>query len=258
MRKSIQKYQFIENDVSGETTFDVIAEANKFNQWMYDTIRPHCKGNVLEIGSGIGNISEYFLKDNFNITLTDIRTGYCEKLRKIFGDYPNLLSVEHMDLVDEEFESKFSTYFNKFDTIFALNVVEHIRDDILAIRNCKKLLTDTGNLIILVPSYQILFNQFDIELELEHYRRYNKKSLTHIFKKAGMEVTHKQYFNMIGIFGWYFSGKILKRKTIPKDQMVIFNTLVPIFKIIDKMILNSIGLSTIGIGKKNNEYKADS
>lgn len=245
---NIHKYQFVENDISGEATLNVIADANKFNRWMYETIKPHCKGRILEIGSGTGNISEYFLKDNFEIGLTDIRVGYCETLQKKFGHYSNLLSIDHMNLVDEAFEKKFSAYFNKFDTLFALNVIEHIEDDHLAIRNCKKLLADSGHLIILVPSYQKLFNQFDIELE--HYRRYNISSLSHIIEEADMEITHKQYFNMVGIFGWYFSGRILRRKTIPKNQMAIYNVLVPIFKVIDKMIFNSMGLSTICVGKK--------
>ena len=58
-----------EIDLEGLETLNVIEKANKFNKWMYDTIKPHCKGKILEIGSGIGNISEYFIKDNQNIVL---------------------------------------------------------------------------------------------------------------------------------------------------------------------------------------------
>jgi 2-polyprenyl-3-methyl-5-hydroxy-6-metoxy-1,4-benzoquinol methylase len=62
-----------------------------------------------------------------------------------------------------------------FDTVYALNVVEHIKDDNLAISNAKKLLKHDGNIIILVPAYQALYNRFDIVLE--HYRRYNEQRL---------------------------------------------------------------------------------
>lgn len=244
----MKKIEFIENDISGETTLDVISEANRFNKWMYETIKPFCNGNVLEIGSGIGNISKYFLDDGFKIQVTDIREGYCQKLQQKFKDESNLLGVECMNLVDEHFDEKFAHHFNKYETVFALNVIEHIGEDVLALQNCHKLLTDNGCLIILVPSYQVLFNQFDIELG--HYRRYNKKKLSHIFNESKFDVIHKQYFNLIGILGWYFTGKILRRKTIPKDQMSIYNILVPVFKIVDKIILNSIGLSTICVGKK--------
>ena len=244
-----QKHEFIENDIYGETTLDVISEANKFNKWMYNTIKPFCKSNILEIGSGIGNISSFFLEDNFKIQLTDIKKGYCEKLEQKLSGNSNLLGVECLDLTDELFDERFSSHINKYETVFALNVVEHIFDDSRALKNCKKLLTDSGSLIILVPSYQSLFNQFDIELG--HYRRYTKKSLCKVFQESGIKVVHKQYFNMIGILGWYYSGNILKRKTIPKGQMKLYNTLVPIFKIIDKMTFNSIGLSTIVVGKNS-------
>lgn len=243
-----QNQELIEYDISGTTTLDVISEANKFNRWMYNTIKPFCKGNVIEIGSGIGNISQYFLDDGFQVRLTDVRTDYCEKLEQKFSGSSNLLGVECIDLTDEFFDDKYSDHFNKYDTVFALNVVEHILDDSLAVMNCKKLLVDGGNLIILVPSYQSLYNLFDIELG--HYRRYTTKSLCKVFLKSEINVIHKQYFNLIGIFGWYVSGNILKRKTIPMGQMRLYNTLVPIFRVIDKLILNSMGLSTIVVGKK--------
>jgi 2-polyprenyl-3-methyl-5-hydroxy-6-metoxy-1,4-benzoquinol methylase len=242
------KKEFIDDDISGETTLDVISEADKFNEWMYNTIKPHCHGKILEIGSGVGNISNFFLRDGFEITLTDIREGYCSRLEKEFGGHSNLLGIELIDLVDPDFDEKYSNHFSTYDTVFALNVVEHIHDDTLALKNCYKLLSEKGRLIILVPSYQGLFNQFDTELG--HYRRYTKKKLSTVFEKADYKITHKQYFNFIGIFGWYITGNILRKKTIPKGQMKLYNKLVPVFKVIDKVILESIGLSTIIVGKK--------
>ena len=56
-----KEFEFTENDYVGEKTLDVIAEADKFNDWMYNTIKPFINGKVLEIGSGIGNISKFLL-----------------------------------------------------------------------------------------------------------------------------------------------------------------------------------------------------
>lgn len=243
--------EFEEHDLIGETTLDVIAKANKFNKWMYNTIKPFCKGKILEIGSGVGNISTFFLEDNFELMLTDIRKEYCLKLTTTYSLNSNFLGVEVMDLTDHSFDKKFAKHFGEYDTVFALNVVEHIYDDTLAIRNCHKLLKDDGQLIILVPSYQKLYNIFD--KELGHYRRYTKLSLSKIFLKNELKIIHKQYFNFIGIFGWYVTGNILKKEAIPEGQMKLYNTLVPIFKIFDKLIFNIVGLSTIIVGKKTHE-----
>jgi len=242
------KFEFQEFDAIGEETLEAIGQADHFNRWMYQTIKPWCKGQILEIGSGAGNISRYFLEDESKIMLSDIRENYCQKLNEKFIDKKGLLSVTKMNLTDPDFDSKHRDIFNSFDTVFALNVVEHIEDDFHAIKNSYKLLKQGGHLIILVPAYQSLYNQFD--LGLGHYRRYTRSSLARIFHMNNLKIIRKQYFNFVGLFGWFFSGSILKKEQVPVGQIKIFNSMVPIFKVFDMAIFHSIGLSTIVVGKK--------
>lgn len=244
----MEELKFEEKDIVGEDTLDVISNADRFNRWMYETIKPYCKGKVLEIGSGIGNISDYFMTDSFPIMLTDIRTGYCDKLASLFRDNSSFLGTKVMDLTDEEFDTKFNDQFNTYDTVFALNVVEHIHDDNLAIRNCRKLLKDNGHLVILVPSYKGLYNKFD--KELGHYRRYTKSTLSELFSENNFKILHKQYFNLLGIMGWYVSGHIMQNESIPERQMRVYNWLIPFSKMIDQILFNTFGLSTIVVGRK--------
>ena len=232
-----------EIDIEGMETLNVIEKADRFNEWMYDTIAPHCKGNILEIGSGIGNISQFFIRDQNDIVLSDLRDNYCEILRKKFTN-----QVVKIDLVSPDFDTRYSDLVGTFDTVFALNVVEHIENDIDAIANCKKLLKCGGTLIILVPAYQWLFNNFDVELE--HYRRYTLKSLKNIILKNQLKPKKLFAFNFIGIIGWFVSGNILKKKTIPATQMGLFNLLVSIFKLVDFILCRKIGLSAICISTK--------
>lgn len=235
-------------DKVGKETLETISAADNFNKWMYDTIKPFSKGKVLEIGSGIGNISSQFLNDKFEIMLSDYNTSYCEELRIQYSDDPNTLGVQQIDLVDPDFDKKFVHLFQQFDTVFALNVIEHIKDDNRAIANCSKFLKPEGHLIILVPSYQKLYNTFD--RQLGHYRRYTTSKMSEIFKKNSLETIHRQYFNSAGILGWFLNGNVLKKKNLPVGQMKIFNSLVPVFKVVDSGFRNKIGLSTIVVGKK--------
>ena len=236
-------FHFKEIDVEGQNTLEAIDKADNFNEWMYQTIKPYCTGKVLEIGSGIGNISRYFLRDNFDITFSDIRASYCDVLQQKFP----ASSILELDLVDLDFDNKFAALLGTFDTVYALNVVEHIKDDNLAMLNAKKLLKKDGNIIILVPAYQFLYNRFDSVLE--HYRRYTDKTLNTLLGKH-FTIIHSQYFNFIGIFGWFFSGSILKKKTVPAGQMSLFNKLVVVFQLADKLLFNKVGLSVISVGKK--------
>ncbi|MBZ9729733.1 class I SAM-dependent methyltransferase [Salegentibacter sp. JZCK2] len=235
-------------DKVGKNTLDVVGEADLFNKWMFQTIYPFSTGKILEIGSGLGNISEFFINNEDEIMLTDLREEYCLSLQHKFGSKQNLLGIDKLNLIHPEFEQAYSNHLEKYDTVFALNVIEHIEDDDLAISNCKKLLRKGGHLIILVPSYQKLYNRFD--KELGHFRRYTIETLSDLFEKNGIEIIHKKYFNFIGVFGWYISGGLLKKDTIPSSQMRIYNKLVPLWKRVDRLLKNRIGLSTIVVGRK--------
>jgi 2-polyprenyl-3-methyl-5-hydroxy-6-metoxy-1,4-benzoquinol methylase len=243
-----REYEFKELDQEGMGTLEAISAAPRFNKWMYQTISRNLSGRILEIGSGIGNISNQFVEDGRSIFLTDIRENYCAYLQRKLGPASPVLGVAQMDIVDPDFESSFAEHLGTFDSIFALNVVEHIKDDQLAIINCRKLLKPGGRMVILVPAYQGLFNEFD--KALEHYRRYNRKNLESLFQTAEMEITRSQYFNLIGIAGWFVSGSLLKKQVIPTGQMKLYNALVPVFRVIDKVIMNSAGLSVIVEGVK--------
>jgi 2-polyprenyl-3-methyl-5-hydroxy-6-metoxy-1,4-benzoquinol methylase len=244
----MREFEFREVDQEGQDTLKTIAKADKFNKWMFETILPFCSGNILEIGSGIGNISRFFLESGLKITLSDIRKHYCAALEQKFSKSSTLEEVLLIDLSVRDFEKKYSKYNEAYDTVFALNVVEHISDHNLAIQNGRFLLKKGGNLIILVPAFQELYNNFDVELG--HYRRYRKNTLKKLFLKNGFEIIHSQYFNLIGILGWYISGRLLRKKTIPEGQMDLYNTLVPVFRVIDKLTLDILGLSVIAVGRK--------
>lgn len=239
---------FKELDREGLETLEAIAAADAFNAWMYAVTSQHLSGNILEIGSGIGNISTFFLRDARSLMLSDIRENYCGYLHTHFKRYKTCLGVRQIDLIHPNFEVEYADLLESFEGVFALNVIEHIEDDALALANCYKLLKKGGHLVILVPAYQWLYNEFD--RNLAHFRRYTEGGLRERFLAQNFEVLHSQYFNFAAIGGWWFSGNILRKKVIPKGQMKIYNFFVPVFKVVDKILGNRIGISTIVVGRK--------
>jgi 2-polyprenyl-3-methyl-5-hydroxy-6-metoxy-1,4-benzoquinol methylase len=235
-------------DATGLETLEIFADTDKFNSWLFETLVPYCKNNLLEIGSGIGNISELLLKHFSEVSLSDLRPEYCEMLRQKFGSNDHLKSINLIDLSEKDFAKKYALLQNAFDTIIASNVVEHIEDDHLAIRNCRSMLRKGGRLVVLVPAYKWLYNSFD--KELGHFRRYNKKNLTKLFVDEGFDIVHSQYFNFAGVFGWWFSGSVLKKKILPKNQLVLYNKLTPLIRLADKLVMSRSGLSVIVAGEK--------
>lgn len=232
-------------DPSGWETLELFAKAPAFNQWLFTQISSFCKGEVLEVGSGIGNISGLLIEKNERVYLSDLRTEYCLYLEKKYAANSRLRGVFQIDLSLPDFDSRFPELLHRFDTVIALNVVEHIERDEVAVQNAKKLLRPGGILIILVPAGQSLFNRFD--QELGHYRRYNKKAISRLLSGAGLTVIQSNYFNFGGIPGWWYSGSVLKKKIIPHSQLKLFNHLVPAFRMLDKLVAHAAGLSVIAV-----------
>ena len=82
---SDSKFIFPDLDEIGIDTLDAISFAPNFNEYMFKTIEPYCSGNILEIGSGIGNISKHFIAKDATISLTDIRDNYVDILKENYA-----------------------------------------------------------------------------------------------------------------------------------------------------------------------------
>lgn len=238
-------FEFKEVDQEGSEILDVMSTANKFNSWTYDVIKNNCNGHILEIGSGIGNISKNFIDNGHDIYLSDIRNNYRDFLKNKFKLTKD--KVLNINIASESFDKEYPELLNKFDSVFCLNVVEHIENDKLAVANMKKLLKEGGKLTVLVPAYQWLYNGFD--KTLEHYRRYTKNTLREIMG-ANSKIIDSYYFNSIGIFGWFVSGKIFKNKILPEKEVKLYNYLVPFIKFFDWITFRSFGLSVVCVIRK--------
>lgn len=82
---------------------------------------------------------------------------------------------------------------NVFDIGVALDIIEHIRDDNLAIKNIWKSLKPGGYLVLTVPAFQWLWSQNDINNM--HYRRYNRKQLSSLLHENGFTISYLGYYN---------------------------------------------------------------
>lgn len=229
-------------DVAGEEALETIGGLGRFNRWMYETIRPYCHGRLLEVGSGIGNLSQCFLDDGADLVMSDLRPGY---VRRLEARFPGR-EVCSLDLVNPRFTTDAAGHLGRYDTVFALNVVEHIADDVLALENCRRLVRPGGTVLVLVPAYEALHNRLDVELG--HFRRYTRGTLSEAFGRAGLSVSRAFHFNAVATVGWAVTGGLLARPRIPTVEATLFDRLVPAWRLVDRLLGHRVGLSVIAVG----------
>ncbi|KKQ42863.1 MAG: Methyltransferase type 12 [Microgenomates group bacterium GW2011_GWC1_37_8] len=228
-------------DKVGEYTLEIMREAGWYNNWLFMLIEPELKGHILEVGAGIGNITQLLVDKSKRVYAIDLNERYVEKLKKRFA---NKLEVElgNVEKNDNFFNNK------KFDTIVCLNVLEHIKKDTNALKNMYSLLIKGGKLILLVPAHEFLYSHLDAKLG--HYKRYNKKELDLLLEDIGFKKISLKYINLASAAAWFIMLRLTKRGSLPRRNVEIFNIIGKLLIWPEKYIEPPIGLSVLAIYKK--------
>ncbi len=213
-------------DEHGSQILGRLARAPRFNAWMADTIRPFCGTRILEIGSGTGNLTRRLIPRTRYVA-SDINPLYLHTLGTLTSDRP-YLDAQFCDVTDL---ASFPRVEGGFDTVIALNVIEHVEGDREALANIRSVLAPGGRAIVLVPQGEALFGTLDEVLG--HKRRYSERGLRRLAEEAGYSVREVVRFNRVGTPAWWLNGKLLKRRDFGLLQVVALNALMPLFRLID-------------------------
>jgi SAM-dependent methyltransferase len=84
---------------------------------------------------------------------------------------------------------------DSFDLAVTLDVIEHLEDDLGALRELRRTVAPGGSLLVTVPAYPWLWSGHD-EIN-HHYRRYTRNSLQRVAEQAGWEQVRTTYFNSL-------------------------------------------------------------
>jgi SAM-dependent methyltransferase len=84
---------------------------------------------------------------------------------------------------------------DSFDLAVSLDVIEHLEDDLGALRELRRTVAPGGSLLVTVPAYQWLWSGHD-EIN-HHHRRYTRRSLRRVAEQAGWNQARTTYFNSL-------------------------------------------------------------
>jgi SAM-dependent methyltransferase len=99
---------------------------------------------------------------------------------------------------------------NSFDLVTALDVVEHLDDDVAGLREMRRVLRPGGRALLFVPAFMFLWGvQDDVS---NHRRRYTLPGLKKMVQASGLTVERASYAN-ITFFAPILLGRLLMRLT---------------------------------------------
>lgn len=169
-------------DKNGESSFWVRSRNRLFKNIVQDNLVATGKTKLLEIGCATGGFIQQIVEnENLDITGSEI---YLKGLLYAKKNLPHVAFIQFdvtQGLIGEE-----------FDLIVAFDVLEHIENDVAAIRNINQMLHKGGGLIITVPQHKFLWSKLD-EI-LKHKRRYSRRELVTKLQENGFDIRHVTSF----------------------------------------------------------------
>ena len=196
-----------------------MTRARRYFQWQFRLAEGQLGQRVLEVGCGVGNFTR-LLANRQLVVATDVEPACVEKLRISLGSQVNLVALE-MDVLAEGFRTLAK---HEVDSVVCLNVLEHVSDDLQALRNMHAVLPPQGRVVLIVPAFEGLYGPID--RNLGHYRRYSKRSIAALGKSAGFAAVTARYINSLGFLGWWWNARVLKKERQSSLQIRIFDALV--------------------------------
>ncbi len=140
------------------------------------------KGTFFEIGCG-NCIFRDQVENNLNISI-DACDLYEFALKKAKKGRGRLMVYDIME--------QNPSLLHKYDGVFLMDVVEHIKDDVSFLKAAANYVKPGGLIVINVPALMSHYGKYDIEVG--HYRRYNFKMMRTLFKEARLEIIEMDYW----------------------------------------------------------------
>ena len=137
---------------------------------------------LLDFGVGVGTHARALRDLGYNVTCIEPDHGLQEALKS--SGFRAFRTVE--SLAGEH-----------FDVVYSFNVLEHIEDDIAALRQLRGVTAPDGTLVLYVPAFQFLYTAMD--RKVGHLRRYRRAHLDRALELAGYQVDRSRYADSLGV-----------------------------------------------------------
>jgi len=148
-------------------------------QVIQEFLNPLAINSVLDVGAGSGVFSKYLLDMSIVEAARCVDTAYEIDDRSEAHNGKPIRFIKSVDSINESL-------------ILMIDVLEHIEDDLTALKQYVELMPIGSYALISVPAFNFLWSGHDIFLE--HKRRYTLLELEALVESSGLRVLQGRYF----------------------------------------------------------------
>jgi SAM-dependent methyltransferase len=219
--------------------------ARRLGDWMYEQFEPYVDAEVVEVGAGIGTFSERLAANTVvrDLLLIEPEPACVEVLRHEFASDPRV-DVACETLPDSP---ALRARAGRIDFVLCQNVLEHIEEEVPALRAMATALRPGGHLTLLVPAHPRLYGNLD--RAYGHHRRYTREHLRRVVTEAGLEIEELYSFNLLGLPGWWVN-RFRRSPQISSAALRIYELLLRVWQPIERRRRPRWGLSLIAQASK--------
>ena len=216
-----------------------LADAVNYRQWVSDLVSPWLGSDPLEVGSGHGEYATLWLPGLERLTVTEADDARLAVLRQRFADHPVVTVRRLIAPHDEQAQHT---------GVAAVNVLEHISDDVGALRSFADLVRPEGRVAVFVPAYPFAFSKFDAAVG--HVRRYTKHTLRQAVEDAGLTVELLHYVNAPGLLAWFLWMRLLGQTPRSGPLLRLWDrAVVPVVRMVESRVRPPFGQSLLLVAK---------
>jgi SAM-dependent methyltransferase len=226
------------------TELDLFAAVCNWKSYWSRQVRPFLGGDVLEVGAGLGSNTRFLdIEDTGRWVCLEPDPELAAQLER------NLKQTKKKHRAYDVVCGTLKTLpAQQFDTIVYIDVLEHIEDDRDELNTAASYLAHRGCLVVLCPAHQRLFTAFDASVG--HFRRYNRSMLRNI-SPTGLQLERMRYLDCAGMLASAANLVFLNQSMPSKSQLGFWDhCMVPISRVLDKLVLYSVGKSILAIWRK--------
>lgn len=170
-------------EYTGTDNLEVMADAINYNNFLISLIRNEARlgDSIVDFGAGIGTFAKEVSSGGYQVHCIEPDEHQLARIIESgLNASPDISCLKDCSI----------------DFLYTLNVLEHIEDDISALKICHEKIKPGGDLLIYVPAFQILYSSMD--KNVGHCRRYTRNELAEKVRAAGFDVIKNEYVDCAG------------------------------------------------------------